>query len=976
MSTASLTAADVAQTVPSHFAPGSLVRARGREWIVLPGTSHDELHLRPLSGSEEDATVLCPALEFDPVIPATFPPPDGCLRASQETALLLRDALLMSLRRGAGPFRSFGNLAFEPRTYQLVPLLMALKLNVIRLLIADDVGIGKTIEAGMIAREMLDRGELKRFAVLCPPHLVEQWVRELDERFHIKAVAVTAGNAARLERGLPATDNIFTVFPFTVVSLDYIKSDSRRGDFVSRCPELVIVDEAHTCAGTSASRHQRYDLLRLLSADANRHLLLLTATPHSGDETSFHNLLGLLKPEFPQLQTLTGNARDRLRERLANHFVQRQRVDIDEWHDSGIFPRRETSNQPYTLSGQWEGFFESVLDYCSAVVERAGEDERRQRLNFWGTLALMRCVASSPAAAVQALRTRMGAQMTGEEEDELRERVFDGTEESLPQDDGELPAQTDDPELASLVIQAERLLGQKGDPKLVALIKHLDELLCDGFAPVVFCRYIATAHYLHDQLKNRFPGVTAGVVTGESTPDERKQRVDELTEADHALLIATDCLSEGVNLQHGFNAVVHYDLSWNPTRHEQREGRVDRFGQEGVMRDGKRIVRAILMWGNNNPVDAVVLEVILKKARKIREELGVPVPLPDDDHTLTNALLQAVLLRRHEIRARREEATRQGVLALDFPEVPQIKAMETAWVDAAEKAKKNRTVFAQNKLNPADVLPEWEKMQGALGQIDDVRRFVHRALSRLGAGLEERGRSYRVPLLPLPEVLRERLLAENLHGTLKISFTQPPAIGARFVHRSHPLVGILADGLLETSLNTANIKVGAVETADSTPESTFSDPALLGRTGCWTTQAVQRQSTVLLLRLRHQLISQGTEPLLVEEAVAIALVAADGGQRMALVTTSEPLDWLAAPTAEELADRLRAEQVSAALAQLPEWTSLLEDFARERAEVLLADHERVREASGIRTARGRATVRALLPVDVIGAFVLLPSLGF
>ncbi len=981
MNTASPAAGEAAQTpaqhFPSHFAPGSLVRARGREWIVLPGASPDELHLRPLSGSEEDAAVLCPALEFDPVVPATFPPPDGRLRASQETALLLRDALLMSLRRGAGPFRSFGNLAFEPRTYQLVPLLMALKLDVVRLLIADDVGIGKTIEAGMIARELLDRGELKRFAVLCPPHLVEQWVRELDDRFHIKAVAVTAGSAARLERGLPATDNIFTVFPFTVVSLDYIKSDSRRGDFVSRCPELVIVDEAHTCAGSGAGRHQRYDLLRLLTADSNRHLLLLTATPHSGDETSFHNLLGLLKQEFSQLHALTGNARDRLRERLANHFVQRQRVDIDEWHDSGIFPRRETANQPYTLSGQWDTFFESVLDYCSSVVERAGEDERRQRLNFWGTLALMRCVASSPAAAVQALRTRMNAQMTGEEEDELRERVFDGTEESLTQDDGELPVQTDDPELASLVTQAERLLGQKGDPKLVALIKHLDELLRDGFAPVVFCRYIATAHYLHEQLKNRFPGITTGVVTGESTPDERRQRVDELTEADRPLLIATDCLSEGINLQHGFNAVVHYDLSWNPTRHEQREGRVDRFGQEGVLRDGKRIVRAILMWGNNNPVDAVVLEVILKKAKKIREELGVPVPLPDDDHTLTNALLQAVLVRRHEIRARREEATRQGVLALDFPEVPQIKAMETAWVDAKEKAKKNRTVFAQNKLKPADVLPEWERMQAALGQTDDVRRFVHRALSRLGAGLEERGRSYRAPLVPLPEVLRERLLAENLHGTLKISFTQPPAIGARFVHRSHPLVGILADGLLETSLNTSSAsKFGIGEPNGGEAENLSADPALLGRTGCWATQAVQRQAIVLLLRLRHQLVTQGAAPLLVEEAVAIALVAADGGQRMTLVTTEEPLDWLSAPTAEEVADRLRAEQVSVALAQLSGWTGLLENFARERADALLTDHERVREASGIRTARGRATVRALLPVDVIGVFVLLPSLGF
>ena len=259
------------------FPPGALVRARGREWIVMPGSSPERLRLRPLSGSEADVAVISPALEatFESVVPASFPSPTVGQAANHEEALLLRDALLMSLRRGAGPFRSFGNLAFQPRAYQLVPLLMALKQDVIRLLIGDDVGIGKTIEAGMIARELLDRGEIRRFAVLCPPHLVEQWVQELDDRFHIKAVAVTAASAARLERGLPVTDNIFTVHPHTVVSLDYIKSDRRRGDFASRCPELVIVDEAHTCAGGGGGRHQRHDLLRLLSADAERHMLFL-----------------------------------------------------------------------------------------------------------------------------------------------------------------------------------------------------------------------------------------------------------------------------------------------------------------------------------------------------------------------------------------------------------------------------------------------------------------------------------------------------------------------------------------------------------------------------------------------------------------------------------------------------------------------------------------------------------------------------
>jgi superfamily II DNA or RNA helicase len=950
------------------FSPGALVKARGREWIVLPGSSGDRLRLRPLSGTEQDAVVLAPAIEQEPVAPANFPPPSASQRASQESALLLRDALLMSLRRGAGPFRSFGYLAFEPRTYQLVPLLMALKLDPVRLLIADDVGIGKTIEAGMIGRELLDRGEIRRFSVLCPPHLVEQWVQELDDRFHIKAIAVTAASAARLERGLPATENIFTVHPHTVVSLDYIKADRRRLDFVSRCPEFVVVDEAHTCTNAGAGRHQRYELLKALAGSDDRHLVLLTATPHSGDEQSFHNLLGLLEPQFEQLATATGGARERLRERLARHFVQRRRPDIDEWKDASVFPQRETADLPYALTGRWERFFESVLDYCSTVVERAGTDERRQRLNFWGTLALMRCVSSSPDAAAQALRTRMGLDVSLEQEESLRQQVFDGSEDAQPEDDGEPPVASDDGELAALLKEAEALGGESGDPKLQALAEHLKKLIDDGFSPVVFCRYIATAHYLFKHLKTRYSGVQVGVVTGELTPEERKQRVESFDPGAKNLLIATDCLSEGVNLQQPFNAVVHYDLSWNPTRHEQREGRVDRFGQPH-----RPCVRATLMYGRNNPVDAAVLEVILRKARKIRDELGVPVPVPDEGHSLTQALMQAVLLRRKRDRA-------QGRLELDFDTLPQARDMDVAWTNIAEKAKKNGTVFAQTRLQPAEVLPEWHKMQAALGNTDDVLRFIQRALARLGSGLQPRGQGsgtgYRVALSNLPETLRERLLADGLHGTVGVSFTQPPVQGTRFVHRSHPLAGILADGLLEASLADAGLQ--AENGNGAAP-----DPAVLGRAGCWATTAVDRQTTVLLLRLRHQLsVSRGreTDTLLVEEAAAVSLAAAGANPAGTIATGLQPLEWLAAPVAEQVDDRVRLQQVTRALQDWPAWHPVLESFAQERANALLADHLRVREASDPDVRRGRrrdhTTVTPLLPVDVIGVFILLPALGF
>ena len=922
-----------------RWSPGSLLRARGREWIVLTGGDDQVLRVRPVSGSEEDQTFIHTALEGEPVTDASFPLPDPRQKSGHDGALLLRDALVLSLRRGAGPFRSFGQIAIEPRAYQLVPLLMALKLDPVRLLIADDVGVGKTIEAALIARELIDRGDITRFTVLCPPHLVDQWVNELERRFHLHPEAVTAASAARLEHDFPG-QSIFTTHPHTVVSLDYIKSEHRRAEFLRACPELVIVDEAHTCAAAGKGRHQRYELLKGLSENKDRHLVLLTATPHSGDEAAFYRLLGLLDPEFGNLAEATGVSRTEERERLSRHFCQRRRPDIAEWQDGSIFPRRETKELTYKLTGAWEIFFSAVLDYCASVVEAAAGDARRQRLNFWGTLALMRCVASSPAAAVQALRTRAGiGDATTEEESEAR--IFDGASDALPDDDVEPPAIGEAAELAGLIAMAEDLAGQSGDPKLKLLTEHVAALLAEGFHPVVFCRYIATAHYLGRHLAEKLKEVQVAVVTGELTSDEREERVERLGEAERRLLIATDCLSEGVNLQQHLDAVVHYDLSWNPTRHEQREGRVDRFGQKAP------VVRATLLYGANNPVDGAVLEVILRKAEKIREELGVPVPLPDDGHTLSQALMKAVLLRKRE-----SSRARQGTFS--FVALAEAQAIEERWRDAVDKAKKNRTVFAQRRLKPEDVLPEWRKSLTAVGGKEDVQRFTGRALARLGGALEPLKRGFKAPLTGLPEDVRERLEAEGLFGTLLIDFDYTSAPRCRPVQRSHPLVSILAETLLERTLGSAG-------------EDVTTDPGVLGRVGCWIAEGVTLRTVVVLLRLRHQLTSQRagvTSTILVEEATSLAWASAQ-----APVEGAEAFGLLGPTPLADPPTHVRERAVSQALAELQARAPDLAAFAERRAQVLLADHRRVREAAD---ARGSYSVKAALPADVVGIFVLLP----
>lgn len=924
------------------FSPGELVRARGREWIVL-GTDGG-LRLRPLTGSEDDIELVQPQLEIDPVSPARFPAPDGERLGGREAAQLLRDALRLSLRRGAGPFRSAGRLAFEPRAYQLAPLIMALRHEPTRLLIADDVGIGKTIEAGLIVREFLDRGEIDRFTVLCPPHLVDQWIDELASKFAISAMPVTASQAARLERDLPDTISVFDAYPHTVVSLDFIKSDRRRDDFLRACPEMVVVDEAHACVSGGRARHQRFSLLKALAEDREkaRHLVMLTATPHSGDETAFRNLLGLIDPVFGRIDEVPEDERRRLRERLANHFIQRRRADIDAWQEKGLFPRRESAELTYRLTGAHEQLFNDVLDYCADVVE-AADGERRQRLAFWGTLALMRCVGSSPAAAARALRTRAALDVDEAEEAEIAARALD--DEEVSDDDMEPGAAVDDPRLGDLIQRADALAAApKRDPKFAALKTALNELLDGGFRPVVFCRYIATAKSLGAALRAEFKDHEVAVVTGELPSQEREAQVAALGESDRRILVATDCLSEGINLQAYFDAVLHYDLSWNPTRHQQRDGRIDRFGQKSP------VVRTALLYGENNPVDGAVLDVILRKAERIERETGVRVPMPDRDGSLTQALMHAVLLRARERRQ----------FSLDL--LPESRDFDLAWENASEQEKRSRTLFAQRTLRPEEVVPEWDETRLALGGFEDTERFVTRALTRLGrAPVARPGGIWRASLAVDSPMLRERLESEGLLDggsdprPIRMSFSPKAPAGVLSVHRTHPLPGVLAEAFLEEALEA---------TADD------DDPAVLPRTGAWETTAVQRLCTLFVLRLRHRVDSRGRlgpRFSMAEEAQAIAVANRDG---MRTADGAEAFALLDADSGDVPEDRRRRE-IDAALAALAERQPLLDAFAEERAARLAEDHTRVRRVLGSQAA---VRVTAMKPVDVIGLYVLFPRL--
>ncbi|MHB1042628.1 MAG: helicase-related protein [Eubacteriales bacterium] len=934
------------------YAVGSLVKARGREWVVLPESEDDLLVLRPLGGTEDEVTGIC--LSLEKVEQAQFDLPDPAQVGDYRSCRLLRDALRFGFRSSAGPFRSFARLSVEPRPYQLVPLLMALKLDPVRILIADDVGIGKTIEACLIARELIDRGEVRRLAVLSPPHLAGQWQAELMSKFHIEAELVLSSTAARLERHCGFGQSLFEVYPFVVVSTDFIKTDRRRDEFLRTCPELIIVDEAHTFAHAEqgrGARHQRYHLLKGLTADPDRHLILVTATPHSGKEEAFRSILAFLDKDFANLpENLAGKGNEQYRRRLAAQFIQRRRADIRHYLQAETpFPEREEAEENYRLDDQYRKLFERVLRYARETIKEPGESRHRQRVRWWSVLALLRALASSPAAAAATLRSRAAAADTEtvEDADEIGRRTvldldLDETADGIDVIPGSDTGEENEEDrknrrvLLDMARAAESLYGD-GDAKLLKAVGLIQGLVKDGYRPIVFCRFIPTAEYVAAKLRERLPKrVEVSAVTGTLPPAEREERILQLAESPQRVLVATDCLSEGINLQEHFDAVVHYDLSWNPTRHEQREGRVDRYGQP------KRKVRVLTYYGTDNQIDGIVLDVLLRKHKQIRSSLGISVPVPADTNSVVEAVFEGLLLR--------EDHGKDRQLTF-FEELlkPTRDDLFAKWDDATAREKRSRTVFAQESIKMDEVARELTAVQAAVGSGADVEWFVSQGFRACGAAVSG-GAPYQFNLSEAPASL-----VEAIGGGRKfaVRFQLPLEDGVLYLSRTHPVVEGLGSYIMNTALDPLT-------------------PAPACRCGAIRTSLVDRRTTVLLVRFRYHIITRRASverPLLAEDCQVLAFA---GSPQNAVWLDGAVAETLlqAKPDANVYPDQAR-EFVRRVTSEFNLLAPYLNESARLRGEELLQAHRRVRTAS--RQTGVSYRVEPQLPPDVLGIYIYLPK---
>ena len=784
---------------------------------------------------------------------------------------------------------------------------------------------------------------MTRLAVLCPPALAEQWQEELSAKFALEPTLVLASTITRLDRDLPPGVELFERHPVTVVSTDFVKSERRRAQFLRECPDLVIVDEAHTCVGAGGGRQQRHELLRGLASDPDRHLVLVTATPHSGDEHAFRDLTGLLNPSLALLDLDNPKGR----ERLALHYVQRRRRDIrrfTEWgmgEDTTLPSDRQVRDVGYHLDKTYARLSRQILVYARETVADPQGGALRQRVRWWSALALLRSVASSPRAAAQTLRTRSATSeaTSPAEADALgRAGVLDLASDHVIEGTDPAPggaAAIGNQRLLRFAREATGCEGPEHDAKLRALVEHVvPGLLLDGFDPIVFCRFIPTAEYVAEYLRTAL-GHKAEVaaVTGLLEPADRIARIEALTSArGRHVLVCTDCLSEGVNLQKHFQAVVHYDLAWNPTRHEQREGRVNRFGQP------KAEVRAVTMYGVDNGIDGLVLDVLIRKHRKIAHDTGVAVPVPVNGNEVVKALVEGVLLRCEE----------PEQLTLDLGLETSRDLLYKEWESAAERESRLVTKYAWSGMKLDEVAEVVAATRTALGTHEDIAGFARTSLSLLGATIEQNDGGFTAKAMGLPQSVKNALGLPDGAGELRFRHDLPARAGEHVLLRTDPAVRDLARYVLETALDA---------TADG--------PAR--RCGAIRTAVVAHATTLLLVRFRFQITLPGRAragTTIAEDARLLAYRQGEwlGDNEIAVLLRAEP---------ENILPELARQVIQRALGEIGKVVPHLEATAASLADEQLAAHRKVRAASGAMRRGLSATPSG--PPDVLGVYVYLPG---
>lgn len=528
----------------------------------------------------------------------------------------------------AGGFLSSLASGIIPLPHQLHVLNRAMETNNIRYILADEVGLGKTIEAGMIIRELKSRGLVSRILVVCPTGLVTQWASEMQEKFHEKFQVILPSDYDTIRR-LTDNDDVYGQFDQVISPMDSIKpiekhagwseekvekyNEERIYSIINSGWDLIIIDEAHRVAGSSGEV-ARYKLGNLL-AQASPYLLLLSATPHNGKTESFLRLIRLLDADaFP-------NAKSIVREQVAPFLIRTEKREAIDNNGNLLFKNRIT----HLVTISWDErnnlqreLYEMVSSYVAKTYNKALRNRKKNMCLIFLLIIMQRMVTSSTAAIRQSLERRLNVlleqrtcvgNLREEDLDELN--IEDGVEDAIEAISLDMELEIE--ELKQIISLAKQAQFQNQDAKVEPLLNEIDAILSEDRTQkvIIFTEFVATQTYLQELLVNR--GYTVTILNGGMSIDERNAAMQEF-KTSTSIFISTDAGGEGLNLQFA-NIIINYDLPWNPMKIEQRCGRVDRIGQQRDVHIYNFIV--------GETVENRVREVLEEKLSVILKEMGV-----------------------------------------------------------------------------------------------------------------------------------------------------------------------------------------------------------------------------------------------------------------------------------------------------------------------------------------------------------------
>jgi SNF2 family DNA or RNA helicase len=619
---------------------GQKLRIRNRLWEVREARPQEYVTLLKVSGFEADnktqeRTFIDKAEQIELIKPAKLKWHIG----QPSLWKALHDAFFLSMHHGSEKLLSLERGRVTIEEYQLDPVIKALSLPRQRLLIADDVGLGKTIEAGLILMELLARGRADRILIVTPASLQDQWADEMFDKFGLEFDIFDSTRVAELQGYLPRGANPWSYKNRIITSIDYVKRDDIKRALRNICWHLVIIDEAHYLAeGGFGSEIQRTERSRFgeFIADANRSdsLILLTATPHNGYSRSFYSLIRLLDkfilPEEGKIE----------KSQIEPVLVRRIKGEVDNADGTKRFKSRKVNPIEVKFASEAESdLYSAVVKYCERQWKQAQKEAGKEAVGFAMTVLKKRMLS-----CLEALKISLANRLNNLSTEIIDINVKRGliadykagvplTETQLERVENDLLTCPLDPKeveaekkvLERLLAKAEKIPPDQ-DSKALTLLEKINEIISQSpnEKVIIFTEYRDTLRFLagYDREGQHYDGFLEkngykGKITqlyGGMSREQRLKAEKYFNSKEIRLLIATDAASEGLNLQKNCHIIIHNEFPWNPNRLEQRNGRIDRWGQSKDV----EIFNLHLV----DTFESEILEILKEKMRKIFDELG------------------------------------------------------------------------------------------------------------------------------------------------------------------------------------------------------------------------------------------------------------------------------------------------------------------------------------------------------------------